>query len=214
MTVIEDKDSWQRSDAQIFWGEIAPCDHVVQIYENDQVFVDLLGGFTCGGIRNGDSVVVIATAQHIAQLNDQLRANGFDPFSLSLKDQFIALDAEETLARFMVNGWPDENLFRHTVSELLTRAKRHNRQVRAFGEMVAILWAQGLKEATVYLEHLWNKFCESEDFCLFCAYPRHGFAADPHSSIMHICGTHSKIVAGVGIETNEILYKTSSSKAS
>jgi hypothetical protein len=24
---------WENSNVQIFWGEIAPCDHLVQIYE-------------------------------------------------------------------------------------------------------------------------------------------------------------------------------------
>ena len=72
----------------------------------------------------------------------------------------------------MINNWPDENLFRLLVIGLLHRAKRNKRPVRAFGEMVALLWAQGFNGATVQLEHLWNNFCETEAFSLFCAYPR------------------------------------------
>jgi hypothetical protein len=26
---------WSKAKAEVFWGEIAPCEHVVQIYEND-----------------------------------------------------------------------------------------------------------------------------------------------------------------------------------
>ncbi len=36
---------WTVASEQIFWGEIAPCDHVVQIYENDEAFLDMLKGF-------------------------------------------------------------------------------------------------------------------------------------------------------------------------
>jgi hypothetical protein len=28
--------------ARIFWGEIAPCDHLVQIYEEEGAFLDAL----------------------------------------------------------------------------------------------------------------------------------------------------------------------------
>jgi hypothetical protein len=202
---------WQQADAQIFWGEIAPSEHVVQIYESEQVFLDLLGGYVSGGIRNGDSVVIIATPAHIRALNERLKADGFDPFYLTLKDQFIPLDAEETLSKFMVNGWADEILFRHTITEVIKRAKRYNRKVRAFGEMVAILWAQGNTGATVQLEHLWNKFSETESFCLFCAYPKSGFTEDPLVSIREICCTHSKVVAS-GITSNEIIYHPTEQK--
>ena len=113
----------------------------------------------------------------------------------------------------MVNDWPDENLFNQMVSEVITKAKIRGRQVRAFGEMVAILWAQGKVGATVRLEHLWNKFCENEAFCLFCAYPKSGFTQDASESVMHICGAHSKMIAGVGKGMTDIFYKAVDQKA-
>jgi hypothetical protein len=200
-----------QADAQIFWGEIAPSEHVVQIYESEQVFLDLLCGYVTGGIRNGDSVIVIATSDHILSLNARIKADGFDPFYLGLKDQYIPLDAHETLSKFMVDGWADEILFRHTIADVLTRAKRFNRNVRAFGEMVSILWSQGNSGATVQLEHLWNKFAESETFCLFCAYPKSGFTKDPTESLHEICCAHSKIIEG-DAETNEISYYATKQK--
>ncbi len=51
---------WQKSNTDAFWSEIASCDHVVQIYENDGVFVDALAGFVGGGINTGECVIVIA----------------------------------------------------------------------------------------------------------------------------------------------------------
>lgn len=38
--------------------------------------------------------------------------------------------------------------------------------------MVAILWSKGNSETTIRLGYLWNKFCEKEALCLFCAYPK------------------------------------------
>jgi D-alanyl-lipoteichoic acid acyltransferase DltB (MBOAT superfamily) len=39
-------------------------------------------------------------------------------------DQFISLDAEETLAKFMVKGWPDDRLFAEVIRDILKRAGR------------------------------------------------------------------------------------------
>jgi hypothetical protein len=160
-----------------------------------------------GGIRAGDAVVIIATEAHIHAMHEKLRNAGFDPFQLKLKDQFIALDANQTLSQFMVNGWPDELLFRHAISEVLTKAKRYNRQVRAFGEMVVILWNQGMREQTIRLEELWNNFCETNSFALFCAYPQSCFAHGTEHTIHDVCKAHSRMITTVGENSNDVLYK-------
>ncbi len=53
----------------------------------------------------------------------------------------------------LVNNWPDENLFFEFITTLLKRVQQNNRKVRAFGEMVAVLWEQGFNGATVQLEN-------------------------------------------------------------
>ena len=183
------------TETDIFWGEIAPCDHVLQIYENDKEFISTLEGFVSNGFRCGESVVVIATPEHLRALNERLRDRGWDLFSLTLQDQYIPLSAQDTLGQFMVNGWPDENLFYHLLTNLLLRARSRERRVRAFGEMVAVLWSEGYSGATVHLEHLWSRYCESEQFSLYCAYPKSGFTEDAKISLDSICNCHSKRIA-------------------
>jgi hypothetical protein len=200
-------EGWATSTNDVFWGEIAPFEHVVQIYENDEVFLDLLAGFVSSGLHAGECAVVIATADHLTALNERLAGLGYSVPSLISQTQYIPLDAEETLSGFMVNDWPDEYLFHKVISEVLVKAKTNNRKVRAFGEMVAILWAKGQVGATVRLEHLWNKFCENEAFCLFCAYPQSGFTGDAAESVMHICSAHSKMIKGDENGKTAIFYK-------
>jgi len=183
------------TSCDIFWGEIAPCEHLVQIYQEDNAFLDSLEGFVAGGLRSGDGVVVIATPSHTAALEDRLRAQGIDLATSRNEDQLIVLDAEECLDQFMVGQWPDAELFDQFVTQVLQRAGRSGRRVRAFGEMVALLWAQGHNGATVRLEHLWHELCRRESFSLLCAYPRAGFTKDAQESIREICAAHSKVLA-------------------
>lgn len=198
---------WEKSNFQIFWAEIAPCNHILQIYEDDKVFLDSLEGFVGSGILAGDAVIVIATALHLIELNRRLLNQGFDLNALKANNQYLPLNAQETLAQFMVKDFPDEDLFNETVNKIIKQARSRNRNVRAFGEMVAILWAQGKNGATVRLEHLWNKFQEQEEFSLFCAYPKIGFTDDPHNSLLDICKCHSQIIGGWAKPSTEIYYQ-------
>jgi hypothetical protein len=210
MTVHGD---WKNSKADVFWGELAPCDHVLQIYENESVFIDALAGFVGGGINSNDACVVIATPGHIAALEDCLISYGVSIPNLIADDRYFPLDAEELLSKFMIDGWPDATAFNRVISSLLSKARgKNNRKIRAFGEMVAILWAQGNSGATVNLEHLWNKFSEKEAFCLFCAYPKIGFTEQIADSIQHICSAHSKMINGGVKQLTEIFYQDTDRK--
>jgi hypothetical protein len=198
---------WKQVKAEIFWGEVAPCDHILQIYESDDIFIDTLAGFVGSGINTGDCCIVIATKAHLAALNNKLTSFGIHVDTLIADDRYFPLVAEEILSKFMVNGWPDEELFMHTVSQIIERCHKTKRRIRAFGEMVALLWAQGFSGATVHLEHLWNKFCKKEEFCLFCAYPKTGFTGDINISTGHICSEHSKMISGSEKQLTEIFYR-------
>lgn len=200
-------DGLATSSNDVFWGEIAPCEHVVQIYESDDSFLDLLTGFVSGGVEAEECAVVIATTAHLAALEQRLTAAGYNVPALISNIQYVPLDAEETLSRFMINDWPDENLFNKVISEVLAKAKENKHKVRAFGEMVAILWAKGQVGATVRLEHLWNKFCENEAFSLFCTYPESGFTQDAAESVMHICSAHTKMITAGEKGKKDVLYK-------
>lgn len=205
--------SWRQCKTNVFWGEIAPADHLVQFYENDEVILNSLEGFVGSGFKTGDAVIIIAAAEHLAALNDRITSLGLDVQMLKDTNQYFPLDAHETLAKFMKDGWPDEKLFTQTVKDVITVARgKKGRRVRAYGEMVAILWGQGHHGATVHLESLWNKFCATEVFCLFCSYPKSGFTQDVNTSIEHICSTHSMMINGTEKSKSEVHYQRTQRK--
>jgi DcmR-like sensory protein len=176
----------------IFWGEISPSEHAVHVYGDDEVFMDALEGFIGAGLRAGEAAIVIATPDHLARLEERLDRHGFDVEAARREGGYLGLPAERILREFMVDGWPDEQRFHEVITTLLGKMRANGRRVRAFGEMVALLWSQGHVAATVRLEHLWNKLCEEERFPLFCAYPRAGFTGDPTESLRELCAAHTR----------------------
>src|SRR5689334_22405727 len=147
---------WQTAETAKFWNEIALGEHVVQVYHKEEVLIDVLFRYASEGFAKGDSVVVIATPEHIQQLDNKLRNAGHNLFDLALLDQYIPINASYALAEFMINGSPDPILFRIRMLEVLKRARRNGNRVRAFGEMVSLLCSRGNPEAAHKLEDLWN----------------------------------------------------------
>jgi MEDS: MEthanogen/methylotroph, DcmR Sensory domain len=197
---------WKKSNADVFWNEEVPQDHVVQVYENDEILIETLSSFVTVGCKVGDACVIIATEAHLFALEEKIKYSGFDMDSLQKQNRIILLDASLTLSKFMVNDWPDEQLFFTTVSAIVESVGPQNK-IRAFGEMVAVLWEQGLYGATIYLEQLWEKFFLQYPLCLFCAYPKKAFEKNYESSIQHVCRKHSKMIDGVHKQVHDIVYK-------
>ncbi|HEU5168199.1 MAG TPA: MEDS domain-containing protein [Chitinophagaceae bacterium] len=201
-------EEWETSNIQVFWGEIAPCEHMVQVYENEKIFLNTLEGFTGTGFLANDTVVIIATSKHLDALNERLRSQGFDLDNLIATDHYIPIDAEDLLSIFLVDDRIDENIFNSFITDLVIRAKKRNGKVRAFGEMVAILWEKGYCGATVQLENLWNQLHDKAPFTLFCAYPKNGFTQSSKDSINIICKQHAKVIDGYARPSTDIYYKT------
>lgn len=187
-------DTSRRGAGDLSWDPPGPAEHLVQLYAEEGAFLDTLEGFVHGGLVKGEAVIVIATAAHRDALYGRLQARGLDLPRAIATDQYIALDAADTLAKFMTHGWPDPACFRPLVRGLLERARLGHARVRAFGEMVAVMWARGEQAAALHLERLWHELCRAEDFSLLCAYPRSGFRHNAEAAIARVCATHSGVV--------------------
>src|SRR6185369_16850460 len=90
------------------------------------------------------------------------------------------LDAAETLAKLSKGSSPDEALFTTVVGGALDRARAAAPRgvVRAYGEMVDVLWRAGDVAGAVHLESLWNGLARTGRFSLLCSYTA---APDHHS---------------------------------
>jgi excisionase family DNA binding protein len=176
-------------------GEMSASEHFVQFYEADAFLVDAVAAFVGAGLRAGDGSVVVGTPAHREGVDERLHADGLDVAAARASGQYVALDAAETLATFMVDGAPDPERFAAVIGGIVTRAAAGGRHVRIFGEMVALLAAEGNHAATVRLEALWNELQATRAFALFCAYPMEHLSGESHADLLgHVCGAHGRVI--------------------
>jgi signal transduction histidine kinase/ActR/RegA family two-component response regulator len=170
-------------------------DHFVQFYENDAFLADSVATFIGGAIAAGHGAVIIVTPEHRRAIFDVMTSRGISCSGAIDRGDCVALDAAETLATFMVDGSPVPRLFRENVGGLIARLTRQDRPVRAFGEMVALLAADGNRGAAIELEDLWNELGKEFNFSLFCAYPISEFAGEGDAApFSRICGRHAQVL--------------------
>lgn len=170
--------------------------HLVQFYESDVFLVNALAGYVTSGLEAGDVCLVVATGAHRSDLDERLASAGVDVAAARRDESYLCLDAAATLAKFLVEGWPDPQRFTQVVGRLVARLMRRKRHVRVFGEMVALLWAEGNHAAAIRLEELWNDLQHSAPapFTLFCGYALPACAGQDNAEhFAAICQQHSQV---------------------
>ncbi|HEX2250842.1 MAG TPA: MEDS domain-containing protein [Gemmatimonadales bacterium] len=159
---------------------LGPEQHVVQLYgSDDRLITQNVSRFLSEGLKRGDGILIIATPEHRTTLTRALRGEAGYSRAV-LEGRLVFLDAAATLARFMVGRSPDPELFRSIIGDAVSRVRSRavHTGVRAYGEMVGLLWQTGEHSAAAQLEGLWNELLNQSDVCLFCAYPIDVFGPD------------------------------------
>ncbi|MGZ4468633.1 MAG: MEDS domain-containing protein [Nocardioidaceae bacterium] len=167
----------------------------MHFYDHDDEAVTAVARYVEEGLGSGERVVVIATAGHRAGLDAALIAHGTDAGRARSSGRFVCLDAAETLSAFMVGGSPDPALFVSSVGSVIKAARADGSRVRAFGEMVAVLWDEGNVAGAISLESMWNDLARDQQFFLLCAYPTAGFGAARLGDVRQVCELHSELLA-------------------
>jgi hypothetical protein len=168
----------------------------VQFYSTEISLFNTVAGFLAEGLVSRQPAIVIATPGHRAGIIDHLCARLIDCAKALRDGDLVILDAEETLDLFMVGERPDYDLFDHNVGRLIQQTLNGRRHVviRAYGEMVDLLWKQGRSEAAIHLEMFWNKLASKYNFALLCGYAMGSFYKQTQH-LDDVCALHSHVVA-------------------
>jgi hypothetical protein len=169
--------------------------HAVRFYEDDASLCRIVCDFIREGFAGGQPAVVIATTRHRAGIGSRLEELSLDVKELEASGLLTFFDAGATLARFMVDGMPNTERFTEAMTEILENASPSGERttIRAYGEMVDLLWQAGLHAASIRLEMLWNQLANTKDFSLLCGYSMGSFYKD--AAYEEICHEHSHIIS-------------------
>jgi hypothetical protein len=177
------------------WADMTQGSHFVEFYDGPEQIADSVAKYFVHGLRFGDTCIVAATPKRYQSIEKKMRALYPDLDAAFSAGKFIVLDARETLDRFMEAGGPNPQLFEDVIGGVIRKAAQSTKNIRVFGEMVAILTDEGNAPAAVRLEQLWNKLAEKLSFRLYCAYPKEVLSSKVTSAYSaDICSSHSHVV--------------------
>ena len=149
--------------------------HVVQFYGHDGELAERVSGYLRGALEGGGVAIVIATPEHQEEFEVRLERAGIDLAAARDNGAYLTLDAAGTLRELMVAASPDRQeldrvAFDRVIGTLIRQAAADGRPVRAYGELVAPLWDDGLVNAAAQLEALWDQLNRQYPFSMFCGY--------------------------------------------
>ncbi len=170
-------------------------DHLVQFYGSDDESLAVnVTKYLAEGLKKREGAIIIATPEHVELFKRRLGP-------LEDGHQIAWLDAEKTLAQFIVGGMPDWDRFQATIVPVIQDIRKETEGLRAYGEMVGLLWTAGQRHAAILLEQLWNRLLSRSvpSFNLFCGYPIDVLSKDfdPASVDALLC-THTHILPAEG----------------
>lgn len=173
----------------------APHDHVVQFYGHDDELADAAVPFLVEAIEGGGVAIAITTSAHRRLFADRLARAGIDVAAAKAAGVLIQLDADEAMAALLIDGRLAPHRFDKVIGDRVRDAADGGRPVRAYGEIVARLWASGHVAAAVELEGLWNRLGLEVAFHLYCAYPLAAVEGEGDADAFHeVCRQHSAVV--------------------
>lgn len=161
--------------------------HVVQLYDaNERALGANVVSHLTGALAAGGGAIVIATPGHTTAFLQEIARNGIDTEAAIRSGLLVTADAKTTLARLMTGGHPNAERFDRVVGTIVRDVTKAagQRGVRAYGEMVGLLWQAKQFPAAIRLEQLWNKLQNTLAFDLFCAYPIDIFDRDFDVGVM------------------------------
>jgi hypothetical protein len=149
--------------------------------------------YLLGALDGGGVAVVIATPEHRREFETRLGQAGVDLAGARDDGSYLALDAGQMLSELMLADKLDSAAFDRVTGAVIAAAGAGGRPVRAFGEMVALLWDDGLVSHAVQLEAMWEELGGRHPFSLFCGYRTDGVTRDM-DAFAEVCRLHGEVV--------------------
>jgi diguanylate cyclase (GGDEF)-like protein/PAS domain S-box-containing protein len=167
-------------------------DHVLFLFDDREHLLHEVTMYVSDGLSYGGHVLMIATADHGRDLRAALPQIRLE--RAESEGRFLALDAEQTLSDFMVDGLPDPALFEQTLGNTVrSHLIGAGGVLSAYCELAAVLCKAGNLIGALKVEELWNELQLSTTFSLFCAQLLVDVEVQPGDVLAQICARHSHV---------------------
>jgi MEDS: MEthanogen/methylotroph, DcmR Sensory domain len=189
---VREREPWARVVA-----DAAPCDHIVQLYQDQDFLNRAVCRFAGAAIANGEGIILVPTQTHWNGIRPRLEAEGVNVEAARERGQLTVVDADELLPRFMRDAMPESPLFLGLAGDIIGQAHAGGRysKVRWWGEMVNVLWERGDVAASMALEDLFDQLGKKHDVALFCSFLMDNFDGHVHAEMLPRLGTnHSHLI--------------------
>src|SRR2546428_3946697 len=145
-------------------------EHALHLYQDDTGLATTVASFLQPAFSSEQAIVAIATRHHLSALEQRLRTSGHDVDGARRQGRYLSIDAEKILPRVMQDGLPSKDAFAAVVGTPVGTLARDHGHVRAFGELVNLLWREGKRTAALQLEDLWIELLGHQPLSLMCGY--------------------------------------------
>jgi hypothetical protein len=146
--------------------------HAVQVYDDVAELSTSTGRFADAGFQRGEPLLLLAARAHQPALLAGIEAHGWDAEQLRRGGLLTVRDAERLLDALLDGAAPSRARFEQVVGGLVDElsARFPGKTIRAFGEMVDLLWQRDRQAAAIALEELWSELATTRRFALLCGY--------------------------------------------
>ena len=170
----------------------AAPDHTCTLYRDEEDLLQEVADFLTPAVLAGDGVVVLARQPRGERLRAELERRARDAAVQLSPDRLVTLDAAALLDEIMTADAPCEERFLAEVRPVLEAARAATGRVRAYGELLDLLWERDQLAAAAELEVCWNRLLGSLHCPLRCAYRAPGDADEARAeALQRISSLHA-----------------------
>ena len=172
--------------------------HEAGFYADESSLLDDYARFAESALDAGNGLVMVVASSRRDRLYQRLQARGIDIDRIIKERRCLWMDVPAALSSFMVDGRVDEARFWNAASALIMEAARGSKlnppRVSACGECAATLLQDGLVDAAIRLEQLWDDVARTYNVDIFCPYSCHGLRCDDESQVFRdLRAAHSAV---------------------
>ena len=172
--------------------------HEAAFYSDESSLLDDYVRFAETALNSGISLVAVLPGSRRDALHQRLRARGIDVDSAIREKRYIPLDVTAVLPRFIVDGRLDEQRFWNAAIDIIMDAASTTTgsrpSVALCGDGAATLCRQGMVDAAISIERLWDDVARTFDVDVFCPYSVEDLSCDRQGQLVEaIHAAHSAV---------------------